>query len=225
MTYDFNQHLGQSKSLGIKAFFINAADRRVVDMTDELVSQEFKTKSWFLQKGEHAFSEVLTPEALDLMAGFLSTDKDHMGSRADGPMIITVDTSKNKYPHGWSLPSLPTLVHGNGVIYLDYAYLRAGLKSLGKELSDLGKDENFDPVKSVGFYREQDVGGNKVAIQPDMRCMAWMIGHGMHKLDGMEAKIIKTAGDPWKDDMSKAIDERAVIDVTDDLKKTFKDHG
>jgi hypothetical protein len=169
---------------------------------------------------------VLAAGAADLMEGFLSTDREHMGSRQDGPMILTVDVSSNAYPHGWTIPSIKKMVRGNGVAFVDYNYLEHMMEELGPELKHI-KTSEFDPIKSIGFYRDQQVDETTVAIQPDTNCMAWMIARGMHTLDGAKVKIVKSAGDPWKDDMAKALDEEGpdVTDVTESVKMTFKNHG
>lgn len=213
MTYDFNQHLntGLGKApKGMKAFLINAQDAKIIDVTDDMILPDYKTKSFFMNAKGKAIADMLTEKAMPMMLDFLCTDDDNMGSKIDGPMFITVDTHDDlDVPYGFTVPSLGHMINGNGVIFLDEAYLEAGLKSV----DHVGE---LKIMEQIGFFRTQYLPEKKAtAIQPDMKAFAWMIAHNYHEKKGAVAKIV--LGDP-NEDLSKAVEGRS-IDVTEALKK------
>lgn len=244
MTYDFNQHLvhGLKASVakstkGVKAYFINAMDRKIIDVTDDLIAQEYHSKSFFLgSTGAVKGSDILTDNAIELMKDFLNCDEADMGARQEGPCIFTVNTSDDlDLPFGFSFPGLPHLVHGNGVIMVDEAFLEAGLKiyldKIGPPKSEVdrlarAKMASLDLANKIGFFRSQQVeqdGKAMTAIQPDPNCFSYLTAKGIE--DDVKIKLVRhdaRKGDVWDADMREGLAPENAIDVTGKVKELSK---
>jgi len=244
MTYDFNQHLNQGikstskPSKGVKAYFINAQDRKIIDVTDDLIRKEFHTKSFFTltadgKGGVMTGGDMLTNDAIQLTADFLMCKPEDMGSRQEGPCIFTVNTENDlDLPYGFSFPGLPNLANGNGMVVIDEGFLEAGLEQFLK-MKGPPKNEpdrlamlklaEFNPKDKIGFFRTQDLDG-KVAIQPDLNCFAYLTIKGIG--DNVQVKIVKhdtRKGDVWDADMREDLDPENGVDVTKEVQKFSKD--